>query len=112
MTDLYCDAFLPSDKADFEALQQKAPDIRVHPTIVPEMRFAAPAQKRDDIVAIGQKAAFFTGATHMVNLIEGGAYWGHVGMRQLALDLIKAAKTPVDVDRLISVKGYGCNGCC
>lgn len=112
VTDLYCDAFLPADKDDFEALKTQAPEIRVHPTIVPEMRFAAPAQKRDDIVAIGQKAAFFTGATHMVNLIEGGAYWGHVGMRQLALDLAKAAEMPIDVDRLISVKGYGCNGCC
>ena len=42
---------------------KKAPGILVHPTTVPEMRFATPAEKRDDIVAIGQKAAFFTGAT-------------------------------------------------
>lgn len=112
VTDLYCDSFLPADKTDFEILRKKAPDILVHPTTVPEMRFATPAEKRDDIVAIGQKAAFFTGATHMLNMIEGGPWWGHGGVRSLALALAAAAREPVDVDRIISVKGYGCNGCC
>ncbi|MGN1149518.1 MAG: hypothetical protein ACI4SY_02295, partial [Sutterella sp.] len=104
--------FLPADREDFDALREQAPDILVHPTITPVMRFAAPAQKRDDIVAIGQKAAWFTGATHMVNVIEGGPWWGHGGMRSLAVALAEAAKIPADVDRIISVKGYGCNGCC
>ena len=112
VTDLYCDSFLPADKTDFEILRKKAPGILVHPTTVPEMRFATPAEKRDDIVAIGQKAAFFTGATHMLNMIEGGPWWGHGGVRSLALALAAAAREPVDVDRIISVKGYGCNGCC
>lgn len=112
VTDLYCDSFLPADKTDFEILRKKAPSILVHPTTVPEMRFATPAEKRDDIVAIGQKAAFFTGATHMLNMIEGGPWWGHGGVRSLALALEAAAREPVDVDRIISVKGYGCNGCC
>lgn len=112
VTDLYCDSFLPADKTDFEILRKKAPSILVHPTTVPEMRFATPAEKRDDIVAIGQKAAFFTGATHMLNMIEGGPWWGHGGVRSLALALAAAAREPVDVDRIISVKGYGCNGCC
>ncbi len=112
VTDLYCDSFLSADKTDFEILRKKAPDILVHPTTVPEMRFATPAEKRDDIVAIGQKAAFFTGATHMLNMIEGGPWWSHGGVRSLALALAAAAREPVDVDRIISVKGYGCNGCC
>lgn len=112
VTDLYCDSFLSADKTDFEILRKKAPGILVHPPTVPEMRFATPAEKRDDIVAIGQKAAFFTGATHMLNMIEGGPWWGHGGVRSLALALAAAAREPVDVDRIISVKGYGCNGCC
>lgn len=112
VTDLYCDSFLSADKTDFEILRKKAPGILVHPTTVLEMRFATPAEKRDDIVAIGQKAAFFTGATHMLNMIEGGPWWGHGGVRSLALALAAAAREPVDVDRIISVKGYGCNGCC
>lgn len=112
VTDLYCDSFLSADKTDFEILRKKAPGILVHSTTVPEMRFATPAEKRDDIVAIGQKAAFFTGATHMLNMIEGGPWWGHGGVRSLALALAAAAREPVDVDRIISVKGYGCNGCC
>ena len=112
VTDLYCDSFLPADKTDFEILRKKAPGILVHPTTVHEMRVATPAEKRDDIVAIGQKAAFFTGATHMLNMIECGPWWGHGGVRSLALALAAAAREPVDVDRIISVKGYGCNGCC
>ena len=112
VTDLYCDSFLPADKTDFEILRNKAPANLVHPTTVPEMRFATPDEKPDDIVAIGQKAAFFTGATHMLNMIEGGPWWGHGGVRSLALALAAAAREPVDVDRIISVKGYGCNGCC
>lgn len=112
VTDLYCDSFLSADKTDFEILRKKAPGILVHPTTVPEMRFATPAEKRNDIVAIGQKAAFFTGATHMLNMIEGGPWWGHGSVRSLALALAAAAREPVDVDRIISVKGYGCNGCC
>lgn len=112
VTDLFCDAFLPPERDDFEALRELAPEIRIHPTITPVMRFAAPAAKRDDIVAIGQKAAWFTGATHMVNMIEGGPRWGHGGVRSLAIAITDAAKSPVDVDRIISVKGYGCNGCC
>ena len=112
VTDLYCDSFLSADTTDFEILRKKASGNLVHPTTVPEMRFATPAEKRDDIVAIGQKAAFFTGATHMLNMIEGGPWWGHGGVRSLALALAAAAREPVDVDRIISVKGYGCNGCC
>lgn len=112
VTDLYCDSFLPSEKADFDILRRAAPDLRIHPTITPAMRFAAPAKKRDDIVAIGQKAAFYTGSTHMLNMIEGGPWWGHTGMRALAVALTEAARAPVDVDRIISIKGYGCNGCC
>ena len=50
--DSYCDSFLSADKTDFEILRKKAPGILVHPTTVPEMRFATPAEKRDDIVAI------------------------------------------------------------
>jgi len=48
----------------------------------------------------------------MLNMIEGGPWWGHGGVRSLALALAAAAREPVDVDRIISVKGYGCNGCC
>lgn len=112
VSDLFCDGFMPYEKEDFALLQKLAPDIAVHPTITPVMRFAGPSKKRDDIVAIGQKAAWFTGTTRMVNMIEGGPWWGHVGMRQMAEALEEAAKNPIDVDRIISVKGYGCNGCC
>ncbi|MGN1209497.1 MAG: nitrogenase component 1 [Duodenibacillus sp.] len=112
VSDLFVDAFMPAEREDFETLRRLAPDIVVHPTITPVMRFAAPAQKRSDIVAIGQKAAWFTGTVHMVNVLEGGPWWGHIGMRRLAEAIRDAALTQVDVDRIISVKGYGCNGCC
>ena len=78
------------------------------------MRFAPrDAQMRPDregLVAIGQKAAWFTGAKHMVNLIEGGPLWGHSGVAALAKRLVRAAEHEADVAAVIRIKGYGCFG--
>lgn len=113
VTDLFADSFLPADKPAFDALRTLAPDIRVHPTTTPEMRFAPrrTASGADEgLVAIGQKAAWFTGASHMVNLIEGGPLWGHSGVAALAERLAAAARHPADVMKIIRIKGYGCLG--
>ena len=73
------------------------------------MRFS-PRRFPDGLVAIGQKAAWFTGAKHMVNLIEGGPYWGHGGVAGLARRLAAAAEHEADVASIIRIKGYGCLG--
>ncbi len=111
VTDLFADAFLTADRPDFEILQREAPELRLHPVTTPEMRFA-PRETEPGLVAIGQKAAWFTGARFMVNVIEGGAMWGHRGVAQLARRLARAAGHPADVASIIRIKGYGCLGAC
>lgn len=113
VTDLFADSFLAGDEPAFRRLQALAPEIRVHPTTTPEMRFAPrriASGENEGLVAIGQKAAWFTGAKHMVNLIEGGPLWGHSGVARLAERLAAAAKHPADVMKVIRIKGYGCLG--
>ena len=46
----------------------------------------------------------------MVNLIEGGPYWGHGGVAALARRLAAAAEHEADVASIIRIKGYGCLG--
>lgn len=114
VTDIFADGFLPADRADFYALKASHPALAVHPITTPEMRFAPRdaemRPEREGLVAIGQKAAWFTGAKHMVNLIEGGPLWGHSGVAALATRLVRAAEHEADVAAVIRIKGYGCLG--
>ena len=109
MTDIFADGFLTADKPDYEALRRTHPALRIHPITSPEMRFA-PRDFPEGLVAVGQKAAWFTGAKHMVNLIEGGPRWGHEGVAELARRIAQAAKHETDVAAVIRIKGYGCLG--
>ena len=109
VTDVFADMFLTGDRAAFDALRASHPELAVHPVTTPEMRFS-PRRFPDGLVAIGQKAAWFTGAKHMVNLIEGGPYWGHGGVAALARRLAAAAEHEADVASIIRIKGYGCLG--
>ena len=109
VTDVFADMFLTGDRAAFDALRASHPELAVHPVTTPEMRFS-PRRFPEGLVAVGQKAAWFTGAKHMVNLIEGGPYWGHGGVAALARRLAAAAEHEADVASIIRIKGYGCLG--
>lgn len=109
VTDIFADGFLTADKPDYEALRRTHPALRIHPITSPEMRFA-PRDFPEGLVAVGQKAAWFTGAKHMVNLIEGGPLWGHEGVAELARRIAQASKHETDVAAVIRIKGYGCLG--
>ena len=109
VTDIFADGFLTADHVDFEKLKVSHPTLRIHPITTPEMRFA-PRDFPDGMVAIGQKAAWFTGAKHMVNIIEGGPLWGHAGLAALARRLAQASSHEADVASVIRIKGYGCLG--
>ncbi|MDL2060235.1 nitrogenase component 1 [Mesosutterella sp. AGMB02718] len=115
VTDLYCDAFQASEKGDFEWLQARRPELRVHPTVHPGMVFAAPRRAAPErpVLAIGQKAAFFTGTDRFVNMIEGGGMDGISGMARMLELMAEAFRTPRSARDLIQVKALGCtrNGC-
>ena len=107
---LYCDSFAPLEAADFSWLQCHAPEITLLPTTAPRMR-VEPRKSREKTLAIGQKAAYFTGSAYFVNLVEGGGLSGFAGIAHLAGRMREAFLHPKDTQRLIEQKGFGC-GCC
>jgi len=70
-----------------------------------------PRQHFGKILAVGQKAAWFTGSRNFVNMVQGGGLWGFDGIRrtaQLMLEAFNEEKAPED---LIVRKGWGCESC-
>ena len=70
-----------------------------------------PRHAEEKVLAIGQKAAWFSGSSYFVNMVQGGGLWGFDGIRR-TLELMTEAfleeKAPED---LIICKGWGCESC-
>ena len=111
VTDLFVDAIPAEDKPSLEWLKENLPELRLHPTVHPAMRVRA-RQTEKPALAIGQKAAYFTGTDRFVNIVEDGGLHGFGGIRKLAALLEEAAAVPKDTRRLIQIKGLGCSGGC
>ena len=62
-------------------------------------------------VAIGQKAAYFTGTKHFVNIVEGGGMYGFDGICRLCARIEEAFLTARDPRNYIQQKGLGCESC-
>lgn len=107
---IYTDSFSGEERADYDWLQTHAPELTVLPTVHPAMR-RADRQNGTYFLALGQKAAYFTGSCHFVNLVEGGGLYGFDGIRKLAEQMIEAYSNEQDVERLIQIKGLGCESC-
>lgn len=113
--EIYADAVLPEEEKDLKWLQEQAPDITFCATTNYACRMAdrslsEQAEKNGKIVlAIGQKAAYFTGTRHFVNWIENDGNWGFHGVCELADAMIRAYETESDVPALIQVKAWGCS---
>ena len=61
--------------------------------------------------AIGQKAAWFTGSRHFVNVVQGGGLYGFDGIRRLAGLMTEAIHEEKDTEDLVIRKGWGCESC-
>ena len=104
--------------------------IKLYPTNDPAMRFAAQAcgtastqgavnsvhadnsePQASSILAIGQKAAYFTGTQHFVDIVEGGGMFGYDAVKKIAGLMIEAYQKPKDTKKIISHKGWGCDSC-
>ncbi len=135
VTRLYSDGFPGDEKNAFERLKEIKPEIKVYPTNDPAMRFATEENNiasvdnicnnstanepnastdSDSVVstlAIGQKAAYFTGTDHFVDIVEGGGMYGYTAIRKLAGLMTEAYLTAKDTKKVISHKGWGCESC-
>ena len=108
---IFADLFLPAEEADFEFLKSRFPEVRLTPTLHLRMRFAAGEKSPGKILAVGQKAAFFTGSAHFVDLVWGRGFYGFTGLKKIAGLLAEAFRTPREVRSVIQHKGWGCESC-
>ena len=108
---IFADSFIPEDKADFEFLQARFPELRITPTLHVSMRFPEEGRGSGKYLAVGQKAAFFIGTPHFADLVWGRGFYGFTGVRKIAGLLADAFRVPKDLPQTIQHKGWGCERC-
>ena len=106
VSSVYADSFTPEEKEVFFRLKEKHGELKIYATTDPKMPFSA--GNNADILAIGQKAAYFTGTRHFVNLLEGGGLYGFAGICRLMELMREAYLEEKDTKSIIQVKGWGC----
>ncbi len=109
VTAVYADSFTAEEKDDFAWLQTFYPALPVFATVQVKMR-VLPRETSEKTLAIGQKAAYFTGTPYFVNTVECGGYYGFSGIRKLLSLMEEAFLQEKDTRKLIQIKGWGC-GC-
>ena len=107
---IYADAFAPEEKGDFEVIRERFPDVQLFPMTQPGMRVT----RRDapEFLAIGQKATYFTGTRHFVNLVENGGLYGFRGIIKIAHMMVEAFRTEKNPRDFIEIKALGCTENC
>ena len=108
--ELYLDVFNPEEKEEYLWLREHAPEVQVFPTVHASMR-KLQRSAGEKILALGQKAAYFTGTGHFVNLVENGELYGFYAISRLAAMMEEAYEQEKDTEKLIQIKGLGCASC-
>ncbi|WP_455544190.1 nitrogenase component 1 [Intestinibacter sp.] len=104
---LYVDSFIADEEDDVKWLKENYPDIKVYSTMHVKMRFVD-RHSEQKILALGQKAAYFTGSNNFVNVVESGGMYGFDGIVKLCDLMIDAFLNEKDAKKLIQYKGLGC----
>lgn len=107
---IFTDSFSAEEKADYLWLKDNAPDLKVCATMHPNMRIYS-GDFQEKILAIGQKAAYFSGTEYFVNMVEGGGLHGYDGISELCRKIQEAYQTKKDTKDLVVRKGLGCESC-
>lgn len=110
VTEVYVDGVTDEDAPALDWLRAHAPQVELSSVVLPELRVAS-RHREQEVLALGQKAAWFTGTTRFVNLVEGGGLWGFAGIRSLATLMVDAHAHPKDTRDLVPRKGLGCPSC-
>ena len=109
--EVYLDSVASGDKAAFDWLREKLPTLVLYPSVHPQMRMQK-RERTETTLAVGQKAAYFTGTDRFVNMVEDGGLFGFGGIAELAALMEDACLHPKDTRALIQIKGLGCQGGC
>lgn len=107
---IYADSLNSEEKEDFDWLKANCSDLKLYATVHVKMRVLS-RENNMKILAIGQKAAYFTASDYFVNIVEGGGMYGFDGICRLAELMTEAFLYKKDARSLIQIKGLGC-GCC
>ena len=107
---LFADSFSGEEKEAYLWLGKNAPEIEVSPTVHPAMR-RYPYDSEEKVLALGQKAAYFTDTPYFVNIVENGSLYGFDGIKHLAKLMEEAFTEPKDTERIIGIKGLECETC-
>ncbi len=107
---VFLDSISPEEKEVFFWLKENYPELELISTVRPEMRVRT-RQCTGKVLAIGQKAAWFTGSRNFVNMVQGGGLWGFDGIRRTAQLMVEAFQEEKDPEDLIVRKGWGCESC-
>ena len=110
VTEIFADAFAADDKEDFKYLQEQYPELVIRPTNRPGMRFVHETSE-NNVLAVGQKAAYFRGTDHFVNVAESGGYFGFNGISEIMRLMREAYHEKKDRKEIIQKKGFGCESC-
>ena len=110
VTVVYLDSISPEEKSVFDWLKIHYPELELCATIHAKMR-VLPRKTENKVLAIGQKAAWFSGSRNFVNMVQGGGLWGFEGIRKTAELMEEAFLEEKDPEDLIIRKGWGCESC-
>ena len=107
---VYLDGISPEEKDEFIWLQEHAPELELIATIQVKMRVLSIGGS-EEVLAIGQKAAYFSRSRHFVNLVQGEGLYGFDGIRRTAELMMEAYREEKDTEKLVVQKGWGCECC-
>lgn len=108
VTRIYTDTCVPDDRSHFLWLQEHCPSLLIYATRHAKLR---EMDRHVPCLAIGQKAAYFTGTKHFVNIAEGGSLRDFTGLQHLLGLMVEAYTTEKDAKDYIQYKGWGCTSC-
>lgn len=108
--EVYLDGVNEEEAAVLDWLREHAPELELSSTILPDLR-VAPRTRQEKTLAIGPKAAWFTGTGYFVNLVYGGGLWGFAGVRSMARLMREAWESEKDTRDIVPRKGLGCVSC-
>ncbi len=107
---VYLDGISPEEEADFIWLKEQAPELLLIATIQVKMRVLKRGGSRE-VLAVGQKAAYFSRSRHFVNLVQGEGLYGFDGIKRTAELMMDAYLNEKDTQKLVVQKGWGCECC-
>lgn len=110
VTRVYVDTIPNEDKEDFAYLQEHYPDLLLYATMHAKMR-VLDRSTEPMTLAIGQKAAYFTGTKHFVDIAECGGFYGFSGIRHILQLMVEAFFQEKEARDYIQTKGWGCHVC-